>query len=71
MDIEKKILIFKDMWNNGKICYPVKESMSKLSLALKQMNFQKAQQIHVALLVDYVSEVIIYVYICIILILPL
>ena len=45
------------MWNKGKISKPVKIAMAKLSNALIQNNYEQAQNIHIALLVDYISEV--------------
>ncbi|ESO07158.1 hypothetical protein HELRODRAFT_76381, partial [Helobdella robusta] len=56
-DMQKKLNIFSDMWKNGKISYPVKSSMAKLATAIHRRKHAVAHEIHLALMIDHVSEV--------------
>lgn len=56
-DLERRLKIFEEMWQSGKLSLPVKCRMSGLSQELSNKNWDKADEIHRALMVDYVNEV--------------
>ncbi|KAB5528369.1 hypothetical protein PHYPO_G00139470 [Pangasianodon hypophthalmus] len=56
-DVERRLNIFEEMWTSGKLSLPVKCRMNGLSQELSNKNWDKADEIHRALMVDYVNEV--------------
>ncbi|XP_060762778.1 steroid receptor RNA activator 1 isoform X2 [Neoarius graeffei] len=56
-DVERRLKIFEEMWRSGKLSLPVKCRMNGLSQELSDKNWDKADEIHRALMVDYVNEV--------------
>ncbi|XP_033104682.1 steroid receptor RNA activator 1-like [Anneissia japonica] len=56
-DISKRLVILSDRWSNGNLSNPVKIRMSKLSNALVDYQYDEAFKIHLALMVDHVTEV--------------
>ncbi|KAF4074564.1 hypothetical protein AMELA_G00240820 [Ameiurus melas] len=56
-DVERRLKIFEEMWRSGKLSLPVKCRMNGLSQELSNKNWDKADEIHRALMVDYVNEV--------------
>lgn len=56
-DVERRLKIFEEMWRSGKLSLPVKCRMNGLSQELSNKNWDKADEIHRALIVDYVNEV--------------
>ncbi|KAI5625285.1 steroid receptor RNA activator 1 isoform X1 [Silurus asotus] len=56
-DVERRLKIFEEMWRSGKLSVPVKCRMHGLSQELSNKNWDKADEIHRALMVDYVNEV--------------
>ena len=55
--IEKKIEILTSMWESGSISYDVKSHMARLATALHKRKCYMAHEIHLVLMMDYVSEV--------------
>ncbi|ELT91810.1 hypothetical protein CAPTEDRAFT_229286 [Capitella teleta] len=56
-EVDRKLTILSQMWKDGKISYPVKSKMAHLSTALHVRKCDMAHQIHLGLMMDYVSEV--------------
>ncbi|XP_076843319.1 steroid receptor RNA activator 1 isoform X2 [Brachyhypopomus gauderio] len=56
-DIERRLKGFEDMWTGGKLSLPVKCRMKALSEELRFKRWDAADEIHRALIVDYVNEV--------------
>ena len=56
-EVSKKLDVLFEMWHSGQISYPVKSTMAKLATALHRRRCDQAHQLHLALMVDYVSEV--------------
>ncbi|XP_060740052.1 steroid receptor RNA activator 1 [Tachysurus vachellii] len=56
-DVERRLKTFEEMWQSGKLSLPVKRRMNGLSQELSSKNWDKADEIHRALMVDYVNEV--------------
>ncbi|XP_070552580.1 steroid receptor RNA activator 1-like [Ptychodera flava] len=56
-DISRKLEILSDMWENNKLCESVQRRTSELATALSKSDCDKANEIHVGLMVDHVSEV--------------
>ncbi|XP_062873982.1 steroid receptor RNA activator 1 [Trichomycterus rosablanca] len=56
-DVEKRLMIFEEMWTSGRLSLPVKCRMHGLSQELSNKNWDKADEIHRGLMVDYVNEV--------------
>ncbi|KAK3539148.1 hypothetical protein QTP86_026963 [Hemibagrus guttatus] len=57
-DVDRRLKIFEEMWRSGKLSLAVKRRMNGLSQELRNKNWDKADEIHRALMVDYVNEVI-------------
>lgn len=55
--IQKKLEVLSSMWESGSISYEVKASMSRLATALHKRRCDLAHDMHMALMMDYVSEV--------------
>ncbi|KAJ8348152.1 hypothetical protein SKAU_G00267410 [Synaphobranchus kaupii] len=56
-DVERRLKIFEEVWRSGKLSLPVKRRMSLLAEEIKSRNWERADEIHRALIVDYVNEV--------------
>ncbi|CAH1778413.1 unnamed protein product [Owenia fusiformis] len=56
-DITKKILIFEDFWKKDKLCDDVKLKMNKLAKALALGECDLAHDLHLSLMMDYITEV--------------
>ncbi|XP_050039254.1 steroid receptor RNA activator 1-like [Dermacentor andersoni] len=56
-DVKKRLDLFKSVWEEGKLSLPVQQRMHELALELLNGNHEKANALHVSLMVDYVSEV--------------
>lgn len=56
-DIQKKVNVLSDMWKNGKVSYPVKSTMARLSTAIHRRQCTIANELHLYLMIDHVSEV--------------
>ncbi|XP_072520740.1 steroid receptor RNA activator 1 [Salminus brasiliensis] len=56
-DVERRLKLFEDMWKSGKLSLAVKCRMNGLSQELKNKKWDAADEIHRALMVDYVNEV--------------
>ncbi|KAL7836450.1 hypothetical protein AOLI_G00277340 [Acnodon oligacanthus] len=56
-DVERRLKLFEEMWKSGKLSLPVKCRMKGLSQELKNKKWDAADEIHRALMVDYVNEV--------------
>ncbi|XP_064207916.1 steroid receptor RNA activator 1 [Anguilla rostrata] len=56
-DVERRLKIFEEVWRAGKLSLPVKKRMSSLAEEMKSRNWERANEIHRALIVDYVNEV--------------
>lgn len=56
-DVRKRLDVFKSVWEQGKLSPPVQQRMHELALELLNGNHEKANALHVSLMVDYVSEV--------------
>ncbi|KAK2186601.1 hypothetical protein NP493_195g07015 [Ridgeia piscesae] len=56
-EVSKKLDVLFEMWHSGQISYPVKSTMAKLATALHRRRCDQAHQLHLALMMDYVSEV--------------
>eukprot|EP00914_Ancora_sagittata_P003800 GHVO01008190.1.p1 GENE.GHVO01008190.1~~GHVO01008190.1.p1 ORF type:complete len:177 (-),score=21.70 GHVO01008190.1:151-657(-) len=56
-EVDRKLTILSQMWKDGKISYPVKSKMAHLSTALHVRKCDVAHEIHLGLMMDYVSEV--------------
>ena len=59
-DIERKLSVLRDMWQSRDISYEVKASMARLATALHRRMCDAADQLHLSLMMDYVSEVSTY-----------
>ncbi|XP_026865055.1 steroid receptor RNA activator 1 isoform X2 [Electrophorus electricus] len=55
-DVERRLNLFEDMWKGGKLSLPVKCRMNGLSRELRSRRWDAADEIHRALMVDYVNE---------------
>ncbi|XP_006007629.1 steroid receptor RNA activator 1 isoform X2 [Latimeria chalumnae] len=56
-DISKRLLVFQEMWESGKLSGSVRKRMGLLSQELKQRHWDAADEIHRSLMVDHVNEV--------------
>ncbi|KAI0221686.1 Steroid receptor RNA activator 1 [Lamellibrachia satsuma] len=56
-EVSKKLDVLFEMWHGGQISYPVKSTMARLATALHRRRCDQAHQLHLALMMDYVSEV--------------
>ncbi|XP_064609383.1 steroid receptor RNA activator 1-like [Liolophura sinensis] len=56
-EIRKKMLLFREAWEQNNISSPVKVKMSYLAIALTEKRFAAAFDIHLGLMVDYTAEV--------------
>ncbi|KAJ8383637.1 hypothetical protein AAFF_G00216080 [Aldrovandia affinis] len=56
-DVERRLKTFEEMWRGGKLSLPVKKRMNVLAEEMKKRNWERADEIHRALIVDYVNEV--------------
>ncbi|XP_051789703.1 steroid receptor RNA activator 1 isoform X1 [Erpetoichthys calabaricus] len=56
-DISKRLNLFVDMWNSGKLSLPVKKRMNILAQEIKKQNWNAADEIHRSLIVDHINEV--------------
>lgn len=56
-DIARRLQVMRQNWKNGKLSQGVKSRMIKLAQALDAGNVEEAHQIHISLMVDFVSEV--------------
>ncbi|KAJ8266016.1 hypothetical protein GJAV_G00124970 [Gymnothorax javanicus] len=56
-DVERRIKILEEMWRAGKLSLPVKRRMSLLAEEMKSRSWERADEIHRALIVDHVNEV--------------
>ncbi|XP_043076740.1 steroid receptor RNA activator 1 [Puntigrus tetrazona] len=56
-DVERRLKLFEDMWKSGKLSSLVKHRMHRLSQDLKRKEWDAADEIHRALMVDHVAEV--------------
>ncbi|KAI1902955.1 hypothetical protein AGOR_G00021900 [Albula goreensis] len=56
-DIERRLKLFEETWRGGKLSLPVKKRMNVLAEEMKNRNWDRADEIHRALIVDYVNEV--------------
>ncbi|XP_071787533.1 uncharacterized protein [Asterias amurensis] len=57
-DIKRKIDVLESAWNTGKLSEAVQQRMARLSQALSERDYSKAHDVHLSLMVDFVSEVI-------------
>lgn len=56
-DISRRLTIFEQMWNSGKLSPSVKRRMNILARELQAQNWDAADEIHRSLMVDHVNEV--------------
>ncbi|KAM4676702.1 steroid receptor RNA activator 1 [Discoglossus pictus] len=56
-DISRRLTMFEEMWNNGKLSPSVRKRMSILVKELQCRNWDSADEIHRSLMVDHVNEV--------------
>lgn len=56
-DVKKRLGILKTTWEQEKLSLAVQQRMYKLAQELQNGNHEKADALHVSLMVDYVSEV--------------
>ncbi|XP_051955332.1 steroid receptor RNA activator 1 [Xyrauchen texanus] len=56
-DVERRLMLFENMWKSGKLSPLVKQRMHRLSQELKSKNWDTADEIHRGLMVDHISEV--------------
>ncbi|XP_038055272.1 steroid receptor RNA activator 1-like [Patiria miniata] len=56
-DIKKKLEVLNAAWSADKLCAEVQQRMAKLSTALAGRDYDRAHDVHLSLMVDYVSEV--------------
>lgn len=56
-DVRKRLDVLKSVWEQGKLSPQVQQRMHELALELLNGNHEKANALHVSLMVDYVSEV--------------
>ncbi|XP_055791539.1 steroid receptor RNA activator 1-like [Salvelinus fontinalis] len=56
-DVAKRLKLFEDMWRSGKLSLPVRRRMIGLVQELKSWNWNAADEVHRALMVDHVNEV--------------
>ncbi|XP_029511421.1 steroid receptor RNA activator 1-like isoform X1 [Oncorhynchus nerka] len=56
-DVAKRLKLFEDMWRSGKLSLPVRRRMNGLVQELKSWNWDAADEVHRALMVDHVNEV--------------
>lgn len=56
-DVDKRLRVFEEMWNSGKLSLPVKKRMNLLVQEMKSRNWDAADDIHRSLMVDHVNEV--------------
>uniref|UniRef100_L7LYD1 Putative amb caj-644 steroid receptor rna activator 1 n=1 Tax=Rhipicephalus pulchellus TaxID=72859 RepID=L7LYD1_RHIPC len=56
-DVRKRLEVLKSVWEQGKLSLPVQQRMHELALELLNGNHEKANALHISLMVDYVSEV--------------
>ncbi|XP_030622070.1 steroid receptor RNA activator 1 [Chanos chanos] len=56
-DIQRRLNLFVEMWNAGKLSAPVKRRMTRLAQELKNKHLDAADEIHRGLMVDFVNEV--------------
>ncbi|XP_033631443.1 steroid receptor RNA activator 1-like [Asterias rubens] len=56
-DIKRKIDVLESAWKTGKLSEAVQQRMARLSQALSERDYSKAHDVHLSLMVDFVSEV--------------
>lgn len=56
-DVRKRLDVLKSVWEQGKLSLPVQQRMHELAVELLNGNHEKANALHISLMVDYVSEV--------------
>ncbi|KAL1431403.1 hypothetical protein MTO96_014255 [Rhipicephalus appendiculatus] len=56
-DVRKRLDVLRSVWEQGKLSLPVQQRMHELALELLNGNHEKANALHISLMVDYVSEV--------------
>ncbi|XP_061104687.1 steroid receptor RNA activator 1 [Conger conger] len=56
-DVERRLKILEEVWRAGKLSLPVRRRMSLLAEEMKSRKWARADEIHRALIVDYVNEV--------------
>ncbi|XP_054754692.2 steroid receptor RNA activator 1-like [Lytechinus pictus] len=56
-DIERRLKLLEDSWQNKKLSSPVQKRTSRLATELKARKYDSAHEIHLSLMVDHVSEV--------------
>ncbi|XP_051536595.1 steroid receptor RNA activator 1 isoform X6 [Myxocyprinus asiaticus] len=56
-DVERRLMLFENMWKSGKLSPLVKRRMHRLSQELKSKNWDTADEIHRGLMVDHITEV--------------
>ncbi|EEC03104.1 steroid receptor RNA activator, putative, partial [Ixodes scapularis] len=56
-DVKKRLDLLRQAWEQGSLSIPVQHKMRELTSELCSGNCEKANTLHVSLMVDYVSEV--------------
>ncbi|XP_067852197.1 steroid receptor RNA activator 1 [Heptranchias perlo] len=56
-DIGRRLIIFQDMWQSGKLSESVRKRMHMLVQEMEHCNWDSADEIHRSLMVDHVNEV--------------
>ncbi|XP_018607342.2 steroid receptor RNA activator 1 [Scleropages formosus] len=56
-DIERRMKLFEDMWRSEKLSLGVRKRMNVLVQEMKKHNWDRADEIHRALIVDHINEV--------------
>ncbi|CAN8005918.1 unnamed protein product [Ixodes hexagonus] len=56
-DVKRRLDLLRQTWDQGKLSSPVQHKMRQLTSELRCGNYEKANTLHVSLMVDYVSEV--------------
>ncbi|KAL4659826.1 steroid receptor RNA activator 1 [Arapaima gigas] len=56
-DIERRMKLFEEMWRSEKLSLPVRRRMNMLVQEMKKHDWDRADEIHRALIVDHVNEV--------------
>ncbi|KAL3879198.1 hypothetical protein ACJMK2_031507 [Sinanodonta woodiana] len=56
-EIKRKLDLLKECWLSGKLSEVVKVKVTNLASALKELNFDRANKIHLGLMVDHTAEV--------------
>ncbi|XP_036380599.1 steroid receptor RNA activator 1 isoform X2 [Megalops cyprinoides] len=56
-DVERRLKLFEEMWRTAKLTLPVKRRVNVLAQEMKHRNWERADEVHRALMVDHVNEV--------------